>query len=125
MSHQPVVDTTEVEGKKPATPPRNVAVNSEKPFSLSYLYLSYTGNGKIDFIEFVNLMEKMTKPHEENASTMEAFRVFDAEGSGVIDSKIMRDVIMKSLDQVSLKEIQDMLDYSGLLQDRPITYEGM
>ena len=34
----------------------------------------FLGNGKIDFIEFVNLMEKMTKPHEENASTMEAFR---------------------------------------------------
>ena len=66
----------------------------------------------------------MTKPHEENASTMEAFRVFDGEGSGVIDSRIMRDVIIKSLDQVSLREIQDMLDYSGLLHDRPITYEG-
>ena len=83
------------------------------------------GNGKIDFIEFVNLMEKMTKPHEENASTMEAFRVFDAEGTGLIDSRIMREVIIKSLEQVSLKEIQDMLDYSGLLQDRPITYEGI
>ena len=70
-------------------------------------------------------MEKMTKPHEENASTMEAFRVFDGEGSGVIDSRTMRDVIMKSLEQVSFREIQDMLDHSGLLQDRPITYEGM
>ena len=83
-----------------------------------------TGTGKIDFIEFVNLMEKMTKPHEQNASTMEAFRVFDGEGSGVIDSRIMRDVIFKSLDQVSLREVQDMLDYSGLLQDRAITYDG-
>ena len=69
-------------------------------------------------------MEKMTKPHEENASTMEAFRVFDGEGTGLIDSRIMRDVIIKSLDQVSLKEVQDMLHHSGLLQDRPITYEG-
>ena len=66
----------------------------------------------------------MTKPHEENASAMEAFRVFDGEGSGVIDSRMTRDVILKSLDQVSLREIQDMLDYSGLLQDRSITYEG-
>ena len=67
----------------------------------------------------------MTKPHEENASTMEAFRVFDREGTGVIDSKIMRDVIMKSLGQVSFREIQDMLNHSGLFQDRPITYEGI
>lgn len=69
-------------------------------------------------------MEKMTKPLEENASTMEAFRVFDGDGSGVIQSKLMRDVIIKSLDQVSINEINDMLDYSGLLQDRNITYEG-
>ena len=40
----------------------------------------FQGNGKIDFQEFISLMEKMTKPTEELASTLEAFRVFDREG---------------------------------------------
>ena len=32
--------------------------------------------------------------------------------------------VIKSLDQVSLGDVQDMLEYSGLLHDRSISYEG-
>ena len=39
-------------------------------------------------------MEKMIKPTEEQASTLEAFRLFDQEGTGVIDTRLVRDVIM-------------------------------
>lgn len=81
------------------------------------------GNGKIDLPEFINLMEKMAKPTEEHASTIEAYRVFDGEGAGHIQSKIIREIIIKSLDQVPVSEINDLLDCSGLLQDRNIYYD--
>ena len=52
------------------------------------------------------------------------FRVFDGEGRGLIDSREVRDILVKSLDQVSLNDIKEILDHSGLLQDRTITYKG-
>lgn len=69
-------------------------------------------------------MEKMAKPTEEHASTIEAYRAFDGAGVGFIHSKIIREIIIKSLDQVPMNEIIDMLDYSDLLQDRNVYYEG-
>ncbi|XP_065682741.1 uncharacterized protein LOC100209403 isoform X5 [Hydra vulgaris] len=81
------------------------------------------GNGKIDFPEFICLMEKMTKPMEEQASTLEAYRVFDDDGAGFINSKCLRESLIRSLDQLSPSEINDLLDFSGLVQDRQINYE--
>lgn len=66
----------------------------------------------------------MTKPTEELASTLEAFRVFDGEGMGVINSKMIREIMVKSLEQVSSHEVYDLLQGLGLIQDRIITYEG-
>ena len=92
-------------------------------FEIIVLY--FPGNGKIDFPEFINIMEKMTsKPTEEHASTIEAFRVFDGEGSGFAHSKIIRETILKYLDHVPPHEIDDLLDRSSLLQDRNISYQG-
>lgn len=69
-------------------------------------------------------MEKMTNPTEEHASTIEAFRVFDGEGRGYISTQVLRDVILKSLDQVPPFELEDLLGVSGLAQDKNISYEG-
>ena len=69
-------------------------------------------------------MEKMTKPTEELASTLEAFRVFDREGSGYIHSVDIREMMYKSLEQVPEDEIEIILEELGLLHDRIIKYEG-
>ena len=69
-------------------------------------------------------MEKMTKPAEEQAITLEAFRVFDIEGRGFIHSKNMREIIIKALDQVPQQEVDDLLRCSDLMNDRSVSYEG-
>ena len=69
-------------------------------------------------------MEKMIKPTEEQASTLEAFRLFDQEGTGIIDTRLIRDVIMKSLDQIPSYEIEDLLECTGLIQEKDLSYEG-
>ncbi|XP_066925283.1 calmodulin-like [Clytia hemisphaerica] len=81
------------------------------------------GNGKIDFQEFITLMEKMTKPTEELASTLEAFRVFDRDGLGTINSKSIREIMHRSLEQVPVTEINEILENLGLVKDRIVTYE--
>lgn len=69
-------------------------------------------------------MEKMTKPEEEQAIILEAFRVFDIEGRGFINSKNMREIIIKALDQVPQQEVDDLLRCSDLMNDRSVSYEG-
>ncbi|XP_066915977.1 uncharacterized protein [Clytia hemisphaerica] len=81
------------------------------------------GNGTIDFPEFINLMKKMTKPSEDHASTLDAFRVFDNMEKGNISSKCIREIMIKSLDPIPQTEIEDLLASLGLSSDRVISYE--
>ena len=69
-------------------------------------------------MEFTGLMENMTKPTEELASTLEAFRVFDVEGAGTISSESIRSIMHKSLEQIPGTEIDEILENLGLIQDR-------
>ena len=75
-------------------------------------------------MEFTGLMENMTKPTEELASTLEAFRVFDVEGAGTISSESIRSIMHKSLEQIPGTEIDEILENLGLIQDRVVTLEG-
>ena len=75
-------------------------------------------------MEFTGLMENMTKPTEELASTLEAFRVFDVEGVGTISSESIRNIMHKSLEQIPGTEIDEILENLGLIQDRVVTLEG-
>jgi len=80
------------------------------------------GNGKVDFPQFISLMEQMISPKEEIESTLEAFRVFDIEGRGYVRSKHVREMLL-ALEQVPLSEIDDLIEFSGLSVDRDITLE--
>ena len=64
------------------------------------------------------------KPKDEERSALDAFRVFDPEGRGFISSQILREMLQKSLDQVPQSEVFDLLDHSGLHEDKMISFEG-
>lgn len=70
-------------------------------------------------------MEKMTSPQDETTSTLDAFRVFDGEGKGYISSKVLREVLEISLQDIPAEEFKDLLEYSHLDEDRNIYYEGI
>ena len=82
------------------------------------------GNGFIEFQEFIDLMEKMRKPSEDRANTLAAFRAFDVREQGNINSKAIRDIMLKTLDPIPQCEVEDLLSSLGLSCDRLITYEG-
>ena len=55
------------------------------------------GSGWIDFDEFLALMAKKTKEAEDEQELREAFRVFDKNNKGVIETSDLK-VIFKTLD---------------------------
>ena len=65
------------------------------------------------------------KPKDEENAALDAFRVFDPEGRGYIHSTILREILQKSLDQVPQSEVFDLLDHSGLQEDKLISFDGM
>ena len=70
-------------------------------------------------------MKKMHKPSDDRASTLDAFRAFDGTEQGNVDSKAIRDIMIKTLDLIPQCEVEDLLTSLGLSHDRTISYEGM
>ena len=89
------------------------------------LCFCFAGNGKIDFQEFVQLMEKMTNPVEDDKAALDAFRVFDPDGKGYIQSKAIREILQRHLDQVPQSEIFELVRVSDLEDDRRVQFEGV
>ena len=59
---------------------------------LHELVLYFSGNGVIDFIEFLQMMAKMASDIDETIK--EAFYIFDSDGSGAISSEEFREVMV-------------------------------
>ena len=68
------------------------------------------GSGWIDFDEFLALMAKKTKEAEDEQELREAFRVFDKNNKGVIETSDLK-VIFKTLDpDMSDDEVENIID---------------
>ena len=89
-----------------------------------YLLPMFIDNGCIEFPEFIHLMKKMHKPSDDRKSALDAFRAFDETERGNIDSKAIRDIMIKTLDLIPRCEVDDLLSSLGLSHDRTISYEG-
>ena len=91
-----------------------------------------TGNGKIDFVEFVNLMILNGDQLVWNESDlMEAFRVFDSENKGYIVTSELRYVFTQMDEEdgeehkIDVEEIEDMVKASNLEGHRKINFAGI
>ena len=69
------------------------------------------------------MMIDVRKPTEREEAVLEAFRVFDSDNKGYIDSKELRDVIM-SLDDRNKSELRKMIKDTRLDGSRRISFEG-
>ena len=50
--------------------------------------------------------------------------LFYFPGLGTINSKAIREIMHRSLEQVPVTEINEILENLGLIKDRIVTYEG-
>lgn len=61
---------------------------------------------------------------EANSSMMEAFKLFDKDGSGKIDADELKEAMMRLGDKLSKEEAEDMIKTADLDKDGKIDYIG-
>jgi len=79
------------------------------------------GNGVIDFIEFLEMVAKMTQDVDETIK--EAFFIFDADGSGSISTDEFREVMTSQGAKLSSSECNEIINEADADGDGEINLE--
>jgi len=80
------------------------------------------GNGNIDFPEFLSLMAKKMKDTDTEEELIEAFKVFDTEGNGVISAMRLRELMETLGTKLPSSEIDEMIQEADINRDGRINY---
>ncbi|KAL4497020.1 hypothetical protein ABPG72_002176 [Tetrahymena utriculariae] len=67
------------------------------------------GIGKIDFPEFIALMARKMKDIDHEEELMEAFRVFDKNNTGLIESQVLKHLVKGLGEPLSEEETEVMI----------------
>ena len=81
------------------------------------------GNGEIDFEEFVTLMNRRSKETDTEEEVLNAFKVFDKEGNGLISVTELRHIMVTLGDQLNEDEVDELLREADSDGDGFINYE--
>ena len=80
-------------------------------------------DGKIDFDEFMILMTKSSPETQAEEEVINAFRVFDKEGNGLIASSELKHIMMTIGDKMTEEEADEMVNEADIDEDGMINYE--
>ena len=69
-------------------------------------------------------MEIQKKPDEREADMMLAFRIFDADNKGYIESAELRYILLNMDKRIPQEEIKELMEIADLERDRKISYQG-
>merc|ERR1712226_97763 len=67
------------------------------------------GNGTIDFPEFLSLQARKMKDTDTEEELIDAFKVFDRDGTGLISATELRHVMTNLGEKLSDEEIDEMI----------------
>ena len=79
-------------------------------------------NGTIDLKEFIGLMAKKMKEPENEEEIIEAFKVFDKDGNGLISSDELLHVMTSLGDNLTIEEVEELIKDADLDKDGYINY---
>ncbi|KAL3873539.1 hypothetical protein ACJMK2_036639 [Sinanodonta woodiana] len=82
------------------------------------------GNGEIDFLEFLTMMEKKMNNAYCEEEIREAFKVFDRDGNGKISAAELRHVMTQLGEKLTDEEVDEMVWEADMNGDGEIDYEG-
>ena len=83
----------------------------------------FTGNGTIDFPEFLTMMARKMKDTDTEEEIREAFRVFDKDGNGFISAAELRHVMTNLGEKLTDDEVDEMIREADIDGDGQINYE--
>ena len=81
------------------------------------------GNGTIDFKEFLGLMARKMRDTDTQEELIEAFKIFDRDGNGLISANELQHVMTSLGENVTEEEVEEMIKESDLDGDGYINYE--
>ena len=81
------------------------------------------GNGEIDFEEFVTLMNRRSKETDTEEVIINAFKVFDIEGNGLLSITDMRHIMINMTENVNEDELDEILINADTDGDGFVKYE--
>lgn len=82
------------------------------------------GNHLIDFEEFLVLMAKAVKDQDMQEMCVEAFKMFDKTGKGLLNINDLKNVLQNFGDKTNEAEINEWLKDLELNQQNELDYEG-
>ena len=91
---------------------------------LLFKNLFLTGNGEIDFEEFLQMMSKKIKDTDTEEEIRDAFRIFDKDGNGLISANELKQLMANLGEKLTDEELDEMMREADLNGDGHIDYEG-
>ena len=80
-------------------------------------------DGKIELEEFITLMMKNSPDTQQEEEVINAFRLFDKEGNGLIQTDELKHIMMTIGDKMTEDEADEMIHEADIDGDGTINYE--
>ncbi|KAG2442655.1 hypothetical protein HXX76_002739 [Chlamydomonas incerta] len=82
------------------------------------------GSGTVEFPEFVKLMKRRPEePADQEEALREAFRMFDRDGNGFINTQELKHVMCNLGEALTEQEAEDMIKEADVDADQMVNYE--